>query len=77
MQACRGKLPGLLLAGALEMQRMIEWFCADESGATAIEYALIGVLVAVAILVGATSLGGALNAQFVNIASSVSNAIAP
>ncbi|MBZ9990811.1 Flp family type IVb pilin [Mesorhizobium sp. BH1-1-5] len=59
------------------MQRMIEWFCADESGATAIEYALIGVLVAVAILVGATSLGGALNAQFVNIASSVSNAIAP
>ncbi|TGV73623.1 Flp family type IVb pilin, partial [Mesorhizobium sp. M00.F.Ca.ET.149.01.1.1] len=39
------------------MQLVIERFHADESGATAIEYALIGVLVAVAILVGATSLG--------------------
>ncbi|NUS20095.1 Flp family type IVb pilin [bacterium M00.F.Ca.ET.230.01.1.1] len=59
------------------MQLVIERFRADESGATAIEYALIGVLVAVAILVGATSLGGALNAQFMNIATSVNSAIAP
>ncbi|RVD56108.1 Flp family type IVb pilin [Mesorhizobium sp. M2D.F.Ca.ET.185.01.1.1] len=59
------------------MQLVIERFHADESGATAIEYALIGVLVAVAILVGATSLGGALNAQFMNIATSVNSAIAP
>ncbi|TGT70828.1 Flp family type IVb pilin [bacterium M00.F.Ca.ET.159.01.1.1] len=59
------------------MQPVIERFRADESGATAIEYALIGVLVAVAILVGATSLGGALNAQFMNIATSVNSAIAP
>ncbi len=59
------------------MRLMIKRFCADESGATAIEYALIGVLVAVAILVGATSLGGALNAQFQSIATQVNTAIAP
>ena len=40
----------------------------DESGATAIEYGLIASLVAVAIISGATALGGNLNATFTNLA---------
>ena len=40
----------------------------DESGATAIEYGLIAALISVALIAGATTLGGALNNQFSNIA---------
>lgn len=40
----------------------------DETGATAIEYGLIAALISVALIAGATTLGGALNNQFANIA---------
>ena len=40
----------------------------DESGATAIEYGLIASLIAVAIIVGATSLGSNISASFNAIA---------
>lgn len=36
----------------------------DESGATAIEYGLIAALISVALITGATSLGGKLNTTF-------------
>ncbi|WLR96903.1 Flp family type IVb pilin [Shinella sumterensis] len=36
----------------------------DESGATAIEYGLIAALISVALIAGATSLGGTLNDTF-------------
>ncbi len=36
----------------------------DESGATAIEYGLIAALISVALITGATSLGGKLNETF-------------
>lgn len=36
----------------------------DESGATAIEYGLIAALISVALITGATTLGGSLNNQF-------------
>jgi len=36
----------------------------DESGATAIEYGLIAALIATALIVGAGTLGNALNTQF-------------
>jgi len=36
----------------------------DESGATAIEYGLIAALISVALITGATALGGSLNNQF-------------
>ncbi|WP_046119735.1 Flp family type IVb pilin [Ensifer aridi] len=36
----------------------------DESGATAIEYGLIAALISVALIGGATTLGGKLNTQF-------------
>ena len=42
-------------------------FWRDESGVTAIEYGLIAALVGLAIIVGATALGGKLNTLFSNI----------
>ena len=44
-------------------------FIKDESGATAIEYGLIAALIALAIMVGAGSLGNSLNNQFGRIAT--------
>ena len=42
-------------------------FAQDESGATAIEYGLIAALIAVGIIVAATTLGGNLSTLFENI----------
>jgi pilus assembly protein Flp/PilA len=42
-------------------------FWKDESGVTAIEYGLIAALVGLAIIVGATALGGKLGTLFTNI----------
>jgi pilus assembly protein Flp/PilA len=41
----------------------------DESGATAIEYGLIAALISVALITGATALGGKLNDQFQNLST--------
>ena len=41
----------------------------DESGATAIEYGLIAALISVALITGATTLGGSLNNQFNNLST--------
>jgi pilus assembly protein Flp/PilA len=46
------------------MKKRALWFIRNKSGATAIEYGLIAVLVAVAIIGGATALGTTLNATF-------------
>jgi pilus assembly protein Flp/PilA len=46
---------------------MFSKFLKDESGATAIEYGLIASLIAVAIIAGATALGGKLNTAFADI----------
>ena len=43
----------------------------DESGATAIEYALIGLLISVAIVVSATALGSKLNEAYTAIAGKI------
>jgi pilus assembly protein Flp/PilA len=56
------------------MSNLIARFVKDESGATAIEYGLIAALIALAIMVGASSLGNALNNKFVAIAGAVNNA---
>ena len=50
---------------------MFARFLKDESGATAIEYGLIAALIAVAIIAGATTLGGNLNSTFANIATNL------
>ncbi|MBX3597800.1 MAG: Flp family type IVb pilin [Rhizobiaceae bacterium] len=56
------------------MSKLIARFVNDESGATAIEYGLIACLIAVAIIVGARSLGSQLNETFSNISTTVDNA---
>jgi pilus assembly protein Flp/PilA len=56
------------------MIRTIKTFWSDESGATAIEYGLIAALIALAIVVGAGSLGNALNGQFKNVANGLNKA---
>ena len=45
-----------------------------EKGATAVEYALIVALIALAIVVSLTALGGGLNTAFTNVATQVEGA---
>ena len=58
------------------MSKLFARFVKDESGATAIEYGLIAALIALAIMVGAGSLGNSLNNQFNGIAGTSMNATA-
>jgi pilus assembly protein Flp/PilA len=44
-------------------------FCADESGATAIEYGLIAACISVVILLAVQGIGTNLNATFTNVQS--------
>jgi pilus assembly protein Flp/PilA len=46
-------------------------FWADEDGATAIEYGLLASLIALAIIGGATALGGSLDTLFNSIATTL------
>ena len=48
---------------------MFARFLKDESGATAIEYGLIAALISVAIVAGATLIGGELETTFDGIAN--------
>ena len=50
---------------------MIGKFRADQSGATAIEYALISSLIAVAIIAGASTLGTRINSEFNSISANL------
>jgi pilus assembly protein Flp/PilA len=59
------------------MSNLIARFVKDESGATAIEYGLIAALIALAIMVGASQLGTALNTKFATIANAVNTGTAP
>lgn len=56
------------------MTKIFAQFFKDESGATAIEYGLIAALISVALITGATSLGGTLNDTFSAISTKMSNA---
>jgi pilus assembly protein Flp/PilA len=51
------------------MKNLFARFAKDDSGVTAIEYGLIATLIGVAIIVGATALGGALNTTFTSIST--------
>ena len=46
----------------------------DESGATAIEYGLIAALISVALITGATALGGSLNNIFTSLGTQMEDA---
>ena len=56
--------------------RKIVAFINDEEGASAIEYGLLVGLIALAIVVGATALGTAINSMFTRAAASL-DAVAP
>ena len=56
------------------MSKIFARFMKDESGATAIEYGLIAALISVALITGATTLGGALNNTFRNISNKMNTA---
>lgn len=56
------------------MQKLVNRFIEDESGATAIEYGLIAALIAVALIVGAGKLGGAINTKFDEVADTLDTA---
>jgi pilus assembly protein Flp/PilA len=60
----------------IRMKTLLARFAKDESGATAIEYGLIATLIAVAIIVGATALGGSLNTLFGDLAKCVAGTTA-
>ena len=56
------------------MSKIFARFMKDESGATAIEYGLIAALISVALIAGATTLGGTLNATFKNLSDKMNTA---
>ncbi len=56
------------------MLGMLKRLWKDEEGAAAAEYVLVLGLAALAIVVGATALGGAMNTAFTTSATTVTNA---
>jgi len=56
------------------MTNMVVKFINDESGATAIEYALLAALISVAILGGATLLGNSVSSNYVAVGEDVTSA---
>jgi pilus assembly protein Flp/PilA len=59
------------------LQQHIARFAQDDQGANALEYALVMILVAFAIAVGAGTLGTNLNTLFGNTASQVGTVVVP
>ena len=53
------------------VNRLVGRFHGQDEGVTAIEYALLAALIAVAIILGASALGGNINTSFSNIATHV------
>ncbi|MFN7185396.1 MAG: Flp family type IVb pilin [Alphaproteobacteria bacterium] len=51
------------------MLKIVRLFCANEKGATAIEYGLIAALIAVAAIAAMSSIGENLEATFDNVAT--------
>lgn len=56
------------------MSKFFARFIKDESGATAIEYGLIAALISVALIAGASTLGGTLNNTFNAISGKMDSA---
>ena len=59
----------------MTIQNMCSKFLKDETGATAIEYALIATLIAVALIAGATTLGNEIGDSFDQTATTVDELI--
>ena len=52
-----------------DMDRLVKSFRDNESGATAIEYSLIGAMIFMAIIVAVTAVGGAVSESFSKVES--------
>jgi Flp pilus assembly pilin Flp len=59
------------------MFTLIKSFCRNESGATATEYAMLVVFVALAIAVGAQMLGNGINTLFISVADTLTGITPP
>ena len=59
------------------MVALFNRFSIDERGATATEYAMLIVFIALAVAVGATALGGGINTLFKNIGTTLTNVTVP
>lgn len=59
------------LAKETPVQQMTRNFLHDEIAATAIEYAVLGMFIAIAIVTGASTLGTQLNQAYLNIANGI------
>ena len=57
------------------IDRITYFFISKEKGATAVEYALIVGLIALAIIVALTALGGGISTAFQTITGKISNAV--
>jgi len=62
MDRSRGK-------GSRVMRKLVGCFLKDNSGATAIEYALIATGISIVILVAVTSIGTTLNTTYTNVST--------
>ena len=58
----------------IKMRALLRGFKKDEKGATAIEYGLIAALISVAIIAGASALGGKLNTTFHHLSDCMGSA---
>jgi pilus assembly protein Flp/PilA len=67
----RLEISGLSKGEEVRSMEKIKRFLKEDEGAHAIEYGLIASLIAVAIIVGATALGGKLNTLFTNISNKI------
>lgn len=54
------------------MIKFVQSFLKDESGATAIEYALIAALISVAAIGAYNAVGGAINTQMTDVSTQIS-----
>ena len=59
-------------ADASTVRKLIDKFAANESGATAIEYALLALLIAIPIILSITAIGSGLSGRFNEVSSNFS-----
>ena len=59
----------------MDLFEMLQKLAVEEEGADATEYALLAALIAIALIVGATALGGKINSLFNNVANKLNTTV--
>jgi pilus assembly protein Flp/PilA len=70
LQHGAGRIPSAS-TGASFMRRLLKSFFRDDSGATAIEYALIAMGISIVIVASVNGIGTGLNSKFTTISTSL------